>query len=78
MPAAGDTPEGEHYLPAPEIPEEPHHPGRFRWLWVTITVLVVTVAVGVAVLQLISASRMFDPSLQFPGREPASPAPSDG
>lgn len=77
-PTAGTEPEGEHYLPAPEIPGEPHHPSRFRWLYVTIAVLVVVAAVGVAVLQLTSASRTFDPSLQFPGQEPTSPAPTDG
>lgn len=75
---AGDTPEGEHYLPALDIPEEPRHPGRFRWLYVTLAVVVVVAAVGVAVLRLTSASRTFDPSLQFPGQQPASPAPTDG
>lgn len=69
----------EHYLPALEIPTEPSFPSRFRWLYVTASLLVLVAAIGFAVLQLTSASRAFDPSLQFPGQEaPAPPVPTPG
>lgn len=78
-PAAGDgSPEDAHYLPALDIPTEPRHPSRFRWLYVTVAGVVLVAAVAVAVLQLTSASRTFDPSLQFPGQEPASPVATPG
>ncbi len=76
-PPLSEGADDEHYLPAFEIPTEPSYPSRFRWLYVTASLLLLIAAIGFAVLQLTSASRTFDPSLQVPGQEaPASPAPT--
>lgn len=77
-PAAGDDRDEEHYLPALDIPTEPHHASRFRWLYVTVTIVVVVAAIGFAVLRMTSAQRTFDPSLQFPGQQTPSPEPTSG
>ena len=77
-PAAGAGSDEEHYLPAFALPEEPAYATRYRWAYLTVAVLLVVAGIAYAVIQVTSASRTFDPSLQFPGQEQPSPASSPG
>lgn len=77
-PAAGAGSDDERYLPAYALPEEPTYGSRYRWASLTVAVLLVVAGIAYVVLQLTSASRTFDPSLQFPGQEQPSPGSSPG